>query len=152
LPAPFVAGARILARESVGQPHLAASGFQIARMQPPHPAKVDLKRLHEIFRQHCDAILPALAVPHHDLAIGEVDILNTHHQTFLQPQTRAVEQAHHQPLETVELNEQTAEPRLRTAPPGAAPAASHALDRRTTEARAQERACTRTTTRSAPDS
>src|SRR6267143_5560562 len=76
LPAPLVAGARVLARQSMRQPDFAVTFSEIAPMKRAHLAKVRLQRLHDIFRQHGDPVLAAFAVAHQDLAIGEIHVLH----------------------------------------------------------------------------
>ncbi len=62
LPAPLIAGARILARERVGQMHLAVSLAQIDRMQTLRRAKLRVQHLHQALGQHRHPVLGALCV------------------------------------------------------------------------------------------
>ncbi len=91
LPSPFEARARILARERMRQPCLAESLLEIAPVHEAHAAEVLLQRLHKVLGQHRHTILPALAVPHDDLAIREIDVLDPQRQAFDLPQPRAVQ-------------------------------------------------------------
>jgi hypothetical protein len=50
LPMPFAPGARVLARQRIGQMHLAVPLAQIPRMQQPHPLQVAAQRRHQFLR------------------------------------------------------------------------------------------------------
>src|SRR5437867_2918433 len=82
LPSPFEARARVLAGERMRQPCLAESLLEIAPVHEAHAAEMLLQQLHEVLGQHRDAVLPALAVPHDDLAIREIDVLDPQRQAF----------------------------------------------------------------------
>jgi hypothetical protein len=82
-------------------------------MQHTYPAKVLLEWLHYGFGHHRDTVLPALAVAHDDLPVGEVDILHPQPQALDLAQPRPVQQARHQPLDALQLIEQLPHLRLR---------------------------------------
>src|SRR3989454_9494640 len=106
LPSPFEARARMLARERMRQPGLAKSLLEIAPVHDADAAEMLLQRLHEVFGQHRDTVLPALAVPHDDLAIREIDVLDAQRQAFNLPQPRAVQEGGHQSRAALPLLEQ----------------------------------------------
>ena len=62
LPAPFVRGARVLARERVRQFNITIAGGEVALMQSLHTQKMGLQRLDDGFRQHRNAVFAALSL------------------------------------------------------------------------------------------
>jgi hypothetical protein len=103
---PFAAGARILARERIGQMHLPVTLAQVARVQQPDPLQMAAHRRDQLLRKHRDAVLLALAVAHQHLAVREIHVLDSQPQTLHHPQTRAVKETRDQPARSRDPRQQ----------------------------------------------
>ena len=75
LPDPFLASAGQLPFESIGQEHGTGSRLQIGLVEAAHSLQVLPQRRDERFGEHGDSIAKPLALPDHNLALGEVDVL-----------------------------------------------------------------------------
>jgi hypothetical protein len=64
---------------------------------------MSLQRFLERLRQHGDAVLRALAVPHGDLLISKINIFHAQAHTLHETQARPVEQARHEMRRAAEL-------------------------------------------------
>jgi hypothetical protein len=64
------------------------------------------QRFDQAVRKHCDPVFPALSVPNQDMAIPEVDILDTQPQAFHQPHASSVQEAGHQPIRSLKAGKQ----------------------------------------------
>jgi hypothetical protein len=105
LPVPLSSRVRILCRERIRKPYGTVPGVQIARMNAFGFCELPLKGLVKSLRQHGAAIFTTFAVPNHDLAPGEIQILHTQPQTLEQPHATAVKKARGEPWDAVQLFE-----------------------------------------------
>jgi hypothetical protein len=98
LPAPVDCGMRVLAPQRERQRNAGPARRPVGGEQRAHAGQVSLQMRYQHGRQHGDPVLRALAVTHHQLATGQVQVLDAQLQAFLQPDAGAVEQAGHQPV------------------------------------------------------
>lgn len=65
-------------------------------MQSFYFLQTDLERLHQVFGEHCDPVLVALAPADDQLMSRKVQILHPQTQSFHQPYSTPIQQATHQ--------------------------------------------------------
>jgi hypothetical protein len=106
LPAERTFGISVLARQCARKRHRAETDLQVARVRHAGLFDLCLQSVPQGSRQYGPAILPALALAHHDLAAIEVDILDPQAQAFHQPQAAAVQQPGHQCFPSVHRTQQ----------------------------------------------
>jgi len=92
----------------VRQPDRAEALAQVGRVLRLRANQLRAQRQDDVFGQHGDAVLGALAVAHDQLAALEVDVLDTQPQPFHQPHARAVQQRSDEPGRAAGLVEQRA--------------------------------------------
>ena len=98
LPCPFSTGVGVLAIQSGGQRGAAIPLAQVVVVDIFDMLQMFLQERQEGLREYGHPILAAFAIPHDDLALLEVDVLDAQAEAFHQPQAAAVEQFGHQPL------------------------------------------------------
>ncbi len=105
LPAPRGSRIRILPRQRVGHGHAPVPISQIPLMDLARADEMFLQRPLQGFGQHRRPILEALAMPHDDLAGGEVHVVNPQPQVLHQTEPGAVHPTRHEPPVPCELTE-----------------------------------------------
>src|SRR5581483_10253828 len=101
LPADVTPRIRVFAGERMRQPHRRASRCRIARVTHACPVDLAAQWLAKGLRQHRAAVLGALAVAHHDLVAGEIDVFDAQAQAFHETHARAVQKTRYEPSAAV---------------------------------------------------
>jgi len=100
LPSPLGFRIRVLARQSIGEKY----GPDTLRAVPLESSlavrEMPLEGDDQLIRESHHAVLPTLAIPHHDRSMLEVQIFDPQTDALQQPQPRAVLKAGDQPIET----------------------------------------------------
>jgi len=91
LPPPFSRGSGILPVQGIGEVDSPAPFSQTRLVEPLHLLEMRRELRFERRRQHGHPVFRPLAVPHRDLIVGEVDVLD--------PQAERLGQAHPRPIE-----------------------------------------------------
>src|SRR6185295_5392760 len=92
-PIPGTRGVWILLAQRVWQRDSRISPGAVVIEQLADSLQMDREHFVQGVGQDGDAILPSFAVPHHDLAVFQIEILDAQPQAFRYPQARAVQQA-----------------------------------------------------------
>src|SRR3989338_1708026 len=95
LPTPLLAGVRILALQGIGKAHATQALPQVLLMLALHGLQVSQERVLRSSREHCVAILVALAGADHDLVLTEVDIFDSQAATLHEPQSSTIQKHRH---------------------------------------------------------
>ena len=96
LPDPLPISQWVLASQGVRQVDLAGSGGKVAFVNTAGPGQVMLQRINEGVGQHGNPIFKALAIPHDDLTLIELDVFDTQAEALHQAQPTAVEEFSHE--------------------------------------------------------
>src|SRR3989338_4793241 len=95
LPAPLLACVRILAFQGIVKAHATQALPQVLLMLALHGLQVSQERVLRSSREHCVAILVALAGADHDLVLTEVDIFDSQAATLHEPQSSTIQKHRH---------------------------------------------------------
>ena len=97
MPAQFPRRPRVLPLQGIREGDGSASVNQVPVVPAADPLELLSERVHELSWEDRLPVLATLAVPHHQHAPAEVDVLDSQSEAFLQPQTAAVHQGCDQP-------------------------------------------------------
>src|SRR3989304_2453433 len=95
LPAPLLAGVRILALQGIGQANATEAQLEVLLMLAFHGPQVSQERVLRSGGEHCVAILVALASPNDNLILTEVDIFDSQAATLHEPQPSTIQKHRH---------------------------------------------------------